>query len=805
MAQAVDVGTVQATVVKKKKVVKKAAPVAPVASAPAPAAPAPVGGAPVTSDQAIGSNAPTGSAPALAPSQASLNASEPGSVVSNKVIQDIAQPTSDYNDALKYTPGFNSSNANGSLGDTKSSWRGFKDGTFNITYDNIPFGDANNPSHHSAAYFPGVFIGTEIVDRGPGNASQVGYAPFGGTLSLLSTDFTDKAGGSAGGSYGTWGTYSSFATAQSGLVGGSHLLLQLDYEKTDGALDLGHVDTKGILVKADHNFGEVKATIFGTYSLENYNGTTSPTWAQLQQFGNTYGTLNNTNPKSDSFVDYNNSKKRTDLDYLKLEGKHGAWQWDNTLYTYAYGYPDFQNNPNNTTNDALNASAANKSTLGVVGNPVPVVNPASGCVPATKPCTTNVTFAGIGLTDATGFKQLNNYRGYGDIINGKYDVRAGALSGQARAGLWWEQVDNFRQQQYYDFTKQAYFTDLGPALPTPLAGSTAAQQAIDKNAAGYRLQLNSHITNYQPYVEYEWKPTDMLSITSGLKFESITRHHVADINQTTLQPADFSKTYSATLPSLALRYKVTPNTTVYAQASKGFLIPDVAAFYVYDINQSAIDPQQTTNYQVGVNYKDKNVTVSADAYHITATNFTTNLLDPADNKTVIGLINAGTAQYKGVEAEGTYALGNGLAVTASGSMGTAIFVDGPKTGLAINNAPRYTLAGGMVFDNGQLFGSALHKITGDQYGAQGQVQDIEVNHVGTWSQTDLVAGIRTDALKKLGLGDKVEFKLGVNNVFDNRAITDLGGSPKTNLDSTAGLTYTSQAGRNIYGSVKVDF
>ena len=141
IAQSVDIGTVNATVnnpndlllAKKKKAAAAAQAAQPAAPKPAPAAQPAVAAQPTTvtnalplsSDQAIGPAAPPGSAPALAVSQGSLNATEPGSVVSSKVIQDVIKPSWDYNETTKYTPNFNSNNANGALGDSKSSFRGF--------------------------------------------------------------------------------------------------------------------------------------------------------------------------------------------------------------------------------------------------------------------------------------------------------------------------------------------------------------------------------------------------------------------------------------------------------------------------------------------------------------------------------------------------------------------------------------------------------------------------------------------------------------------------------------------------------
>ena len=129
----------------------------------------------ITSNAAIGSHAPAGSAPALAFSQGSLTASQPGSVVSDKILRDVVPVGADYNETVKATPGFLSNNANGAVGDSKSGWRGYVDGQFNITFDGVPFGDANDPTHHSAAYFPASFLSRVTVDRGPGSASQVGY------------------------------------------------------------------------------------------------------------------------------------------------------------------------------------------------------------------------------------------------------------------------------------------------------------------------------------------------------------------------------------------------------------------------------------------------------------------------------------------------------------------------------------------------------------------------------------------------------------------------------------------------------
>ncbi len=798
---------------KRRKVVKDETPVkssAPATAASTPATNGDATGPALSSAQAIGSKAPVGSAPQLAPSQQSLDSFQPGSVVSDKVLRDVVQPSSDYNEAGKYTPGFYSNNANGPLGDSKSGWRGFKDGQFNITFDGVPFGDANDPSHHSAAYFPAPFIGGVLIDRGPGSASQVGYATFGGTMAISSRELSDKMGTEIAGSYGNFGTYTGNVTQQTGLIGGTtRAMAQYSYQKTDGALDYGHVDTNNFLIKLDTKINDNwTLTLLGTTGYENYNNTNPISWAQLQTFGRTYGQVNG-NAKSQEFVGYNNSEKRTDMVYADLKGKLGyGITIENKVYTYAYDYPTLQNNGNDQSLEG-NASAANGGTLGLTTSKsaIKITNPVGTCldskgVSTGKTCSTTVTFAGVVDGDVTGFKKNNNFRAYGDVVDLKRDVDAGFASGQFRTGFWWEQVDNHRYQQYYDYTQGKLYDQFTPTLTTSGATLSAAQAAIDKVAGSYKLDLDSHITNTQFYAEYEWKPMAGLSITPGFKHESFTRDHNAAVNQTTLQPANLSKTYDATLPFISVSQKLGDQWTVYGQASKGFLAPPVAAYYVYNFDSNDIRPETTTNLQAGVVYKSKNLTMSADVYRILSKDASSTTTGPDGTQI---LISNQDVRRQGIEGQATYAFGNGFGLFASGALMEAMVTNGSNNGLAYQNTPSYTAAGGALFDNGMFFGSLLYKVTGDQYGSGGQLAGIESNHVGSYNSTDAVIGMRVDAKKWFGYGEKAEIKLGVGNIFDNHNIVDIGGKPASNDPNTAGLSYTSQAGRVVYLGGKVNF
>uniref|UniRef100_UPI0038F6B6A4 TonB-dependent receptor plug domain-containing protein n=1 Tax=Streptomyces galilaeus TaxID=33899 RepID=UPI0038F6B6A4 len=102
--------------------------------------------------------------------------------------------------------------------ETKVVIRGFQDGEYNVTYDSIPFADTNNPTHHSTAFFPSNTIETIVVDRGPGNASQLGQATYGGNVNLYSRAVKDSAGGQLEALGGNWRTFIGRAEYQTGRI-----------------------------------------------------------------------------------------------------------------------------------------------------------------------------------------------------------------------------------------------------------------------------------------------------------------------------------------------------------------------------------------------------------------------------------------------------------------------------------------------------------------------------------------------------------------------------------------------------------
>src|SRR4029077_1820789 len=122
-----------------------------------------------------------------APSQASLTARSAQSLISNEYIRNYTSPVSDYSQVLQMAPGTFSVSANGpGLSDTKTFFRGFKDGQYSMTFDGIPLNDTNDPTHHSWVFFPAQTIGSTVFERSPGSAASIGPSTFGGSVNMLS-------------------------------------------------------------------------------------------------------------------------------------------------------------------------------------------------------------------------------------------------------------------------------------------------------------------------------------------------------------------------------------------------------------------------------------------------------------------------------------------------------------------------------------------------------------------------------------------------------------------------------------------
>lgn len=500
------------------------------------------------------------SAPAQAPTQGSLTASEPKSVINRNYIQNSTAPTSNFSDIMQIAPSVSGVTPNGpGLMETQSlSIRGFQDGQYNVTFDGIPFGDSNDFTHHSTSFFTSRVLDDISVDRGPGDASQIGFATFGGTVALTSIEPTITPAFTVLGSYGSWNTWlagGQFNTGDMQQWGDARAVVGYDHSSSDGYLNDVGQRRDNFYFKLDKPIGDnTVITLFATYNRIYQNTSLGATAAQIREFGPNFAL--NGDPASQAFYGYNFDRINTDFEYIGLKTLLGGWKLDNKLYTYGYYHDGFNGmDPNGETPNGTIFGANN--------------------VPATQ--------------------MANNYRAFGDVFDAQREIGPGTL----QMGGWLGYQTNFRDNMNVDATL-----------------NFALQQL--------NFTMHDTLLTFQPYIQYAWKLPYGFTLTPGVKYVSFTRSIDTPDNQKSGLPLDYSHTWTKALPSVTLHKQITNNWSAYVQYAQGFLAPNLNVFYVPNPTVSGQpDPEQTDNYQIGTTWKSNRMTLALDLYYINFRNAVT--------------------------------------------------------------------------------------------------------------------------------------------------------------------------------------
>jgi iron complex outermembrane receptor protein len=313
-----------------------------------------------------------------APSTNTLAARTAQSVISDEFIRNDTSPVADYSQFLLMAPGTFSVQPNGvGLGDTKTFFRGFKDGQYSMTFDGIPFNDTNDPTHHSWAFFPAQFVGGTVFDRSPGSAASIGPSTFGGSVNLLSRPLDTDQHGAITGSYGSFGTQLVDGEYDSGTFGGSNRLLVEGHQmKSDGYQTFNRQERDAFSAKYEHDFSpETVLTAFtGIIDLKsNTPNTKGPTRAQVAADGNNY--LLSGNPADPNYFGYNFYNVPTDFDYVGLKTNLGhGWVLDDKVYSLRYYN---KQNYNGTTSITTTSATDKLNSYRKYGNLLPIANTTS--------------------------------------------------------------------------------------------------------------------------------------------------------------------------------------------------------------------------------------------------------------------------------------------------------------------------------------------------------------------------------------------------------------------------------------------
>jgi iron complex outermembrane receptor protein len=767
-----------------------------------------------------------------APSGGFIEERSAQSIIPDTYIENFTSPIADYGEVVQIVPGAFTTSSNGvGLGQSKTYFRGFQDGDYDIDFDGIPFYDTNSPTHHSWAFFPSQWLGGTDFDRSPGTASTIGPTPFGGSIHLLSKPLTNELDARFGVSYGTWNTElydGSFNSGPFGLFGHapkSNLFADVHHMSSDGYQSFNYNLRSGgsllyqytfsprtiltgfsgviILNSNGPNISSTRCMLYGVSSTNAYSCANADTANGLQPYtgaGLKFLLTNNSDPTSWFDYRYNTYQVPTDFEYVGVKSELGhGWYLDVKPYTYNYDNGELYSNATPITEATTQAAIPGSI---VVGGKVYY----DGALVA--PCDVQVVKKGIAALPC-GIDKYNSYRKYGETAL----LTQTSKFGIARMGMWYEWARTNRHQYPSD----------------PL--NNWADQPLSK--FNEQFWTNS----YQPYAEYDWHALPRLDVTAGTKFAAYSinvLHHADDgatvgeltcTSTTAACPATISNSgnFTAWLPSLDANFRIKPFWSVYGQGSTGSVVPPSA---VYDYNQTAASAsaavpqlttppkqQRSTTYQIGSVFKGNRFTLDLDAYHIRFQNSYSSTID-----NIAGDVDFGDTIFylqpssisKGLEMETTIVVVPGLTAYLNGTLGRAFYTGtlnaGTQTtpytehapsGLWVAQTPTDTEMEGLTYQKHGFDLGVFNKRVGEE-----EVDGGAYHNQALINPFNSLGGYFNYTVRNHSIFDQTKIRLDGTNLLDSHNVQSLtlAGTPVAPLISGTSLTNQFVATTPINGA-----
>lgn len=693
-----------------------------------------------------------GRAMRLSPAVVPLDITEPTSRIQSNFINNNIIPLASVDDIIKFQPSIWTQNPNGpGMGKAETmSLRGFQDGQYNMTYDGIPFGDSSDLHHTTSSLFISHFLGEAQIDRGPGTASTIGNATFGGTVGFRSKTPPSRAGVQLYGTYGSFNTRAGGLELDSGKTRFGKAVLDMQHEETDGYLTNSYEKRSNIMFKDEIQLApDTQLTIQTTYNKEWQYTTQGATLAEYDRSGKNYGLCND--PSRQCYYGYNPSTYTSDFSYIALKTRLNDWlSLQNSVYTTG-----FEHEYTESTDASETSLAANGVTF---------YNAAGKKV---------AKYA----DDIPGKYADAHFRNYGDTLN----LTAKTHYVDVQLGVWADVQKDRRVSYAVDLSKGS--------IPVP-----------GKTGSAYSYNITDTNTTLQPFLELDIHPMRGMTIKPGIKYSYFHRDYDAALNKSTKKPLDATQTFESWQPSIAINQRILSQWSVYAQVARGFLAPPISVFQVGNVGN--VKPETTMNYQVGSVYRDKKWMLAADAYYINFSNYiaAAQINVPSVGNTTT-YVNSGGAIYKGLEVEAQYVIGHGLSLYGNYSVNSAKY---KHTQVSVASSPNMLASFGLLYENekGAYF-SIIGKYVGKHWGldsttnSAGNTQFANQYKIGSNTTADLAMGWRIHNIGSVFREITPSLKIG--NLFNNRSVSNFAGNQ--NYDGTP--LYWRNPGRSVFFNLAV--
>jgi iron complex outermembrane receptor protein len=714
----------------------------------------------VSQEVTVEAEADTSIAAQLSPVKSVLDAGSARTEITSGYINEFTPSVTDFADIVQAAPGTVSYSENGvGLGQAKIYFRGFVDDDYTMTWDGVPFEDANDPSHHSWAYVPAPAIGYVDFDRSPGTASDFGPSNYGGSIHMFSPHLPDSMSMSASESYGSFNTNQILGEFYSGLFGGpkpkANLWFEGHHMSSDGYQTDNFQQRTAGTFKFTYRFSDKTdlAAISTVVLVDSNTPDSDPTRAQIAQFGDNFllesNQFNSDGSYNALYYRYYTYHVPTNFEVVTLNSDLGhSWHFELKPYTYSYSnHQHLQKNQSSSYATVNYKSAINK---------------------------------------------MNQYNRVGVISN----LSAASKYGVFRTGIWFEHTPTNRYQIQSD-----------------------PRTWID-NPAGINFHENFTITTVQPYVEYQLVAIPRWTITAGLKdaHYNMWLKQFADDgkkvgnlcstdssgNQVCLPYTVHDAGYNNWLPSFEANFRIRYNWSAYGQYGRGSIIPFSSVFDVTGA-QVAVTPPPTvaSTYQGGTVLKLNRVSLDADGYHIHFVNqYSSYTQKSGPNADFTYYYATPPSNTNGFEAEGNIAFGAGLGLFLNGTVGSAKYEAAPAQAATATEpaspaspeawvalAPHDTESLGLMYQSKGWDLGFFNKRVGSRWEDDGAYhQNIPLDPF--WMNNMFF----NYTVRNGSRFDNSKIKFSVNNLFDNHNIADI--SPNNSVTGSL-VPYTPDSGDQL--------
>lgn len=706
----------------------------------------------VSQEVTVEATADTSLASRLSPVKSVLDAGSARTEITSEYVREYTSPVTDFADITQAAPGTVTYSENGvGLGQAKIYFRGFVDDDYTMTWDGVPFEDANDPSHHSWAYVPAPAIGYVDFDRSPGTASDMGPANFGGSIHMFSPQLPNTMAVKFSESYGSFNTNQVQGEFDSGLFGGNNPKANFWFEghhlSSDGYQTQNfQVRTAGS-AKFTYKYDDgTYISLIGTAVIVDSNTPNNdPMRSQIAQYGDNFllqsNEFNSDGSYNGLFYRWYTYHVPTNFEIVTADKDFGrGWHIQTKPYTYSYS------NHQHYNNNQLSGSLASPA---------------------------------VSATSA--IDKMNQYNRVGEITT----VSATSKYGVFRTGAWYEYTPTNRYQIKAD-----------------------PRTWIDSSLISNRkFHENFNIQTVQPFAEYQLVAIPRWTFTAGIKDAYYHMWLKQWADGKTIGPLGCPSTatsatcpnyvthatgYNDWLPSVEANFRLRTNWSLYGQYGRGSIIPFSSVFDVSGA-QVAVTPPPTvaSTYQGGSVLKLNRVSLDGDVYHI-------HFVNQYSSFTPSSGPNAGFTYYyatppsdtNGVEGEGNIAMGGGLALFLNGTLGSAKYESAaaqaatatvPATAASpsawVALAPHDTESLGLTYQSRGWDLGFFNKRIGTRWEDDGAYH--QTVPLDPWWINNLFLNY---TIRNRSMFDQSKIKLSINNLLDNHNIVDIGAANSVNAN-----------------------